>query len=84
MLSLHFNKQVFIDALKANNTNLVTFICTTFALMLTLTVHCLIQGNLKLEYFGYASLIRLYLRLWCSNADHTPRRICRFFADVEN
>ena len=37
MLSLHFNKQVFIDALKANNTNLVTFICTTFALMLTLT-----------------------------------------------
>ena len=35
MLSLHFNKQVFINALKANN-NLVTFLSTTFALLLTL------------------------------------------------
>ena len=37
MLSLHFNKQVFINALKANN-NLVTFLSTTFALLLTLVM----------------------------------------------
>lgn len=66
MLSLHFNKQVFIDALKANNTNLVTFIFTTFALMLTLTVHCLIQGNLKLEYFGYALIVSAAFFLWAA------------------
>ena len=66
MLSLHFNKQVFIDALKANDTNLVTFICTTFALMLPLTVHCLIQGNLKLEYFGYALIVSAAFFLWAA------------------
>ena len=66
MLSLHFNKQVFIDALKDNNTNLVTFICTTFDLMLTLTVHCLIQGNLKLEYFCYALIVSAAFFLWAA------------------
>ena len=66
MLSLHFNKQVFIDALKANNINLVTFICTTFALMLTLTVLCLIQGNLIHEYFGYALIVSAAFFLWAA------------------
>jgi len=63
MLSLHFNKQVFIDALKAN-TNLVVFISTTIALMLTLIVHGLIQGNLKLEYFIYAVIVSIAFYMW--------------------
>ncbi|HJF28029.1 hypothetical protein OC498_02170 [Acinetobacter bohemicus] len=63
MLSVHFNKQVFIDALKTN-TDLVTFLSTSIALMLTLFVHCLIQGNLKLEYFGYAMIVSMVFFLW--------------------
>ncbi len=63
MLSLHYNKQVFIDALKAN-TNLVVFISTTIALMLTLIVHGLIQGNLKLEYFIYAVIVSIAFYMW--------------------
>lgn len=46
----HFNTQVFINALKANQ-NLVTFLSTTFALMLTLLLQGSIQGNLKPTYF---------------------------------
>lgn len=63
MLSTHFNKQVFIDALKAN-TNIVVFISTTMALMLTLIVHGLIQGNLKFEYFIYAVIVSLAFYMW--------------------
>ena len=63
MLSLHFNKQFFIDALKAN-ANLVTFLSTTIALMLTLIVHGLIQGNLKAEYFAYALIVSAAFYLW--------------------
>ena len=50
MLSLHFNKQVFINALKANK-NMVTYLSTTIALMVIMIMHGLIQGNLKAEYF---------------------------------
>ena len=63
MLSVHFKKQVFIDALKAN-TNLVTFFSTTVALILTLVVHCFIQGNLKFEYVGYALIVSAAFFLW--------------------
>lgn len=63
MLSLHFNKQFFIDALKADS-NAVTFVCTTVALMLTLFVQGLIQGNLKAEYFGYALIVSCAFYLW--------------------
>ena len=63
MLSLHFNKQFFIDALKAN-ANLVTFVSTTVALMLTLCIQGLIQNNLKPEYFGYALIVSVAFYLW--------------------
>lgn len=63
MLSLHFNKQVFINALKANN-NLVTFISTTFALLLTLIFQGLIQGNLKPAYFIYALIVCIAFYIW--------------------
>lgn len=63
MLSVHFKKQVFIDALKANS-NLVVFLSTTFALMLTLIVHCVIQGNLKAEYLAYALIVSAAFYLW--------------------
>ena len=63
MLSVHFKKQVFIDALKANS-NLVVFLSTTFARMLTLIVHCVIQGNLKPEYLAYALIVSAAFYLW--------------------
>ncbi len=63
MLSIHFNKQFFINVLKANQ-NTVTFISTTFALMLTLLIQGLIQGNLKSEYFVYAIIVSLAFFIW--------------------
>jgi hypothetical protein len=42
----------------------VTYLSTTIALMLIVIVHCLIQGNLKLEYFGYALLVSAAFFLW--------------------
>ena len=63
MLSTHFSKQVFIDALKAN-ANLVMFLSTTVALILTLIVHGSIQGNLKWEYVGYAIVVSMAFCLW--------------------
>ena len=59
MLSLHFNKQVFINTLKANN-NAVVFLSTTIALMLTL----LLQGNLKPEFFAYALIVSAAFYAW--------------------
>ena len=63
MLSLHFNKQVFINALKANK-NMVTYLSTTIALMVIMIMHGLIQGNLKAEYFIYAIVVSLAFYLW--------------------
>ena len=63
MLSIHFNKQFFINALKANQ-NTVIFLSTTFALMLTLLLQCLIHGNLKSEYFVYAIIVSVAFFIW--------------------
>ena len=63
MLSIHFNKEFFINALKANK-NMVTFLSTTIALMLTLLIQGLMQGNLRLEYFGYAVIVSFAFYLW--------------------
>ena len=63
MLSLHFNKQVFINTLKANN-NAVVFISTTLALMLTLLLQGAIQGNLKPEFFAYALVVSFAFYVW--------------------
>lgn len=63
MLPLHFNKQVFINTLKANN-NTVVFLSTTIALMLTLLLQGTIQGNLKPEFFVYALIVSLAFYAW--------------------
>ena len=63
MLSTHFSKAVFIDALK-HNTNFVMFLSTTVALMLTLLVQGAIKGNLKPEYFVYALIVSAAFYLW--------------------
>ena len=63
MLSLHFNKQVFINTLKANN-NAVVFLSTTIALMLTLLLQGTIQGNLKPEFFAYALIVSAAFDAW--------------------
>ncbi|MBP6113557.1 MAG: hypothetical protein KA474_02320 [Acinetobacter sp.] len=63
MLSLHFNKQVFISTLKANN-NAVVFLSTTIALMLTLLLQGTIQGNLKPEFFAYALIVSAAFYAW--------------------
>ncbi|AYA01939.1 hypothetical protein BEN74_03070 [Acinetobacter sp. WCHAc010034] len=65
MLSIHFNKEFFINALKANK-NMVTFLSTTIALMLTLLLQGLMQGNLRLEYFGYALIVSFAFFLWAA------------------
>ena len=65
MLSLHFNKQVFINALKANK-NMVTYVSTTVALMLTLLFHGLIKGPLKAEYFAYALFVSAAFYGWAA------------------
>lgn len=64
MLSAHFNKQFLTEALKTN-ANLVTFLSTTVALILTLIVQGLIQGNLKAEYFAYALIVSFAFFVWC-------------------
>ncbi|MGE8563443.1 MAG: hypothetical protein ACN6NM_06565 [Acinetobacter bohemicus] len=63
MLSLHFNKEVFINALKANK-NMVTYLSTTVALILTLIMHGLIQRNLKPEFFMYAFIVSIAFYIW--------------------
>lgn len=63
MFSIHFNKQVFINSLKANN-NAVVFASTMFALMLTLILQGTIQGNLKPEFFAYALAATLAFYVW--------------------
>lgn len=63
MLSLHFNKEIFINALKANK-NMVTYLSTTAALLVTLIIHGLIQGNLKPEFFIYAFIVSIAFYVW--------------------
>ena len=63
MLSLHFNKQVFINTLKANK-NMVTYLSTTVGLMVILIMHGLIQGNLKPEFFMYAFIASIAFYIW--------------------
>lgn len=63
MLSLHFNKQVFINALKANK-NMVTYLSTTVGLMVILIMHGLIQGNLKPEFFMYSFIASIAFYIW--------------------
>jgi len=63
MLSLHFNKEIFINALKANK-NMVTYLSTTVALLVTLIIHGLIQGDLKPEYFMYAFIVSVAFYVW--------------------
>ena len=75
MLSLHFNKQVFINSLKAN-TKLVTYISTTLALFVTLFMHGLIQGNLKPEFFAYAIVVSLAFYVW-DLVDHKSRKLAK-------
>lgn len=62
MFSLHFNKQVFIDTLKTNDS--IVYAITTFALMATLLLQGTIKGNLKPEYFAYALIVSLAFSTW--------------------
>lgn len=62
MFSLHFNKQVFIDTLKTNDS--IVYAITTFALMATLLLQGTIKGNLKPEYFAYALIVSLAFCTW--------------------
>ena len=62
MFSLHFNKQVFIDTLKTNDS--IVYAITTFALMATLLLQGTIMGNLKPEYFAYALIVSLAFCTW--------------------
>ncbi|EPG37695.1 hypothetical protein [Acinetobacter colistiniresistens] len=62
MLSIHFNKQVFINTLKANDS--IVYATTTVALMVTLLFQGTIKGNLKPEYFAYALVVSLAFCMW--------------------
>lgn len=72
MLSVQLSKQFFINALKANK-NTLTYVSTMLALMLTLLIHGLFQGNLKPEYFGYALIVSCAFYLW-DVIDHKSRK----------
>lgn len=72
LLLQHFNKQVFINSLKSNQ-NLFTYFSTTIALMLTLVIHGLIQGDLKPIYFAYAIVVSVAFYLWAV-VDHMYRK----------
>lgn len=75
MLSLHFNKQVFINSLKSN-TKLVVYLSTTLALLVTLFIHGLIQGNLKPEFFAYALFVSAAFYVW-DVVDHKTRKLAK-------
>ncbi len=62
MLSLHFNKQVFINTLKANDS--IVYAITPLALMATLLFQGTIKGNLKPEYFAYALIVSVAFCTW--------------------
>jgi len=75
MLSIHFNKQVFINSLKTN-TKLVIYLSTTLALLVTLFIHGLIQGNLKPEFFAYALVVSATFYVW-DVVDHKSRKLAK-------
>ena len=75
MLSIHFNKQVFINTLRANK-KLVTYLSTTIALFITLFIHGLIQGNLKPEFFAYALVVSAAFYIW-DVVDHKSRKLAK-------
>ncbi|RYL26752.1 hypothetical protein [Acinetobacter piscicola] len=81
MLSLHSNKQVFINSLKANK-KLVIYLSTTFALMTILFLHGLIQGNLKPEFFVYALVVSAAFCIW-ELIDHKTRKSAKASAATE-
>ena len=62
MLSLHFNKQVFINTLKTTDSSI--YAITTLALMATLLLQGTIMGNLKPEYFAYAMVVSMAFCTW--------------------
>ena len=72
MFSTHFNKEVFINTLKTKH--FMTYISTTFALMVILALHGAIQGNLKPQYFLYAFIASLAFAIW-DIADHKCRKV---------
>ncbi len=63
MFQSHFSKKDFIHSLESNQ-NLVIFLSTTFGLMLIMTLHSLIQGQLKLVYFAYAMIVSAAFYAW--------------------
>ena len=72
MLSIHFNKQFFINSLKTNS-KLVIYISTTLAIFLMILMHGLIQGNLQPEFFGYALVVTAVFYIW-DLIDHSQRK----------
>ena len=72
MLSIHFNKQFFINSLKTNS-KLVIYISTTLAIFLMIIMHGLIQGNLQPEFFGYALIVTAVFYIW-DIIDHSQRK----------
>lgn len=74
MLSLHFNKQVFINTL--NSKDSVVYGVTTLALMLTLLFQGMIKGNLKPEYFMYAMVVSFVFCVWAF-VDHKMRKLAK-------
>ena len=72
MLSIHFNKQFFINSLKTNS-KLVIYISTTLAIFLMILMHGLIQGNLQPEFFGYALIVTAVFYIW-DIIDHSQRK----------
>ena len=77
MLSIHFNKQFFINSLKTNS-KLVIYISTTLAIFLMILMHGLIQGNLQPEFFGYALIVTAVFYIWdiIDHSQRKQRRIC--------
>ena len=79
MLSLHFNKQVFINTL--NSKDSVVYGVTTLALMLTLLFQGMIKGNLKPEYFMYAMVVSF---VFCSLREWTVYQVIKqYFQTME-
>ncbi|AOA57995.1 hypothetical protein [Acinetobacter larvae] len=76
MSNLHFNKQGFVDSLKTNK-NLVTYLSTTIGLMLTLLMHSLIQGDIKLEYFAYAVVVSFAFYVWAVVDNRYRKEPCK-------
>ena len=59
MLSIHFNKQVFINSLKTNS-KLVIYLSTTLAIFLMILMHGLIQGIYNLNFLPMLLLLQLF------------------------